>query len=447
MLRKLFYLILLLPFYLHSQHHVSGKIDSDQNYTWILLYKIDNGKPIYLKNGEVKNNEFKIELNEEQIPGIYRLYYHLEQDLFIEFLYNKEDIALRFKPESPLNTLVFAASKENTLYQEFYTQTAQQQNVLDSLQVQVFKTPSLKTKLDPIYKDHFKQINRIQQAYLEESKGMLAQHLIKVDQSVLPQELISDPEQYLNFIKSRFYQSIDFQDPILINSTYLSDKIIDYIFYLNQSRDPEALRQMHQQSIDLSLEKIKGHEKFKKNIIEQIIDEYITLQDGDMVAYMIDHYYKQLPTQLYDEAYVKDALIQIKTSIGQQAPDITWTQNGEEKSLYNLHDTDYYTVVFFSSTCDHCREEIPKLYNFIKDSKNMKVIAIGLEDTQKSWEEMVKDMPNFTHILDLNKWESSRVTDYGIYGIPSYFVLDKDKNIIAKPEDFESYKRLFQSSE
>ena len=56
----------------------------------------------------------------------------------------------------------------------------------------------------------------------------------------------------------------------------------------------------------------------------------------------------------------------------------------------------------------------------------MKVIAIGLEDEKEGWEEMIKILPGFTHILDLQKWDSPRVSDYGIVAIPSYFLLDKE---------------------
>ena len=56
---------------------------------------------------------------------------------------------------------------------------------------------------------------------------------------------------------------------------------------------------------------------------------------------------------------------------------------------------------------------------------------------------MAHGFDKFTNILDLNKWESKRVQDFGISNIPNYFVLDKDKIIIAKPEDVEELKKYF----
>ena len=107
--------------------------------------------------------------------------------------------------------------------------------------------------------------------------------------------------------------------------------------------------------------------------------------------------------------------------------------------------TDYYIVLFFSSNCPHCQVETPDFYEFITGIENIKVVAVGLEDQRESWEEMTKDYTEFINILDLDKWSSQKVSDYGISAIPSYFVLDKDKRILAKPRDIEALKSLFEA--
>ena len=44
---------------------------------------------------------------------------------------------------------------------------------------------------------------------------------------------------------------------------------------------------------------------------------------------------------------------------------------------------------------------------------------------------------SIVNILGLGKWENKIGDTYGINATPTYFVLDKDKKIVAKPEDFE----------
>ena len=86
---------------------------------------------------------------------------------------------------------------------------------------------------------------------------------------------------------------------------------------------------------------------------------------------------------------------------------------------------------------------MPVFYDFVKDIFNTKVIAIGLEDEETAWAEMSSDYDKFINVLDLKKWESQRVEDFGITNIPNYFILDKEKIIIAKPEDMEELKQYF----
>ena len=72
-------------------------------------------------------------------------------------------------------------------------------------------------------------------------------------------------------------------------------------------------------------------------------------------------------------------------------------------------------------------------------------MAVGLEDEKESWEAMTNEYTEFINILDLDKWSSQKVKDYGITAIPSYLVLDAEKNILEKPEDFEELKSLFET--
>ena len=88
--------------------------------------------------------------------------------------------------------------------------------------------------------------------------------------------------------------------------------------------------------------------------------------------------------------------------------------------------------------------EIPEFYKFISGIENIKVVAVGLEDEKQSWVVMTEEYTEFINILDLDKWSSQKVKDYGVSAIPSYFVLDSDKRILAKPEDFEELKSMFE---
>jgi len=68
---------------------------------------------------------------------------------------------------------------------------------------------------------------------------------------------------------------------------------------------------------------------------------------------------------------------------------------------------------------------------------NLKVIAFGLEDDKKDWEKEIQNYPDFIHTIGLGKWDNSIVLKYGIAATPTYFILNKNKVITAKPYDYE----------
>ena len=53
-------------------------------------------------------------------------------------------------------------------------------------------------------------------------------------------------------------------------------------------------------------------------------------------------------------------------------------------------------------------------------------------------------LPNWHHVLGLNKWENKTAKAYNINATPNYFILDANKKIIAKPIPLEELKHLIR---
>ena len=127
--------------------------------------------------------------------------------------------------------------------------------------------------------------------------------------------------------------------------------------------------------------------------------------------------------------------LQNRIRLGALAPEIEWKDGDETKSLSGLTGSENYVLVFWSSTCGHCLRELPALHKRLKGNSNVKVIAIGLEDDEVNWKKESAKLNDFEHAIALGKWESDYADLYGIDSTPTYFILDKDKKIIAKPEN------------
>ena len=121
--------------------------------------------------------------------------------------------------------------------------------------------------------------------------------------------------------------------------------------------------------------------------------------------------------------------------IGAAAPEITWKDGDMVKKLSKMNDAENYLLVFWSSSCSHCLRELPALHNKLKNNNTIKVVAVGLEEEDVYWKQESGKMANFEHAIALGKWENEYAKLYDIHQTPTYFILDQDKRIIAKPED------------
>ena len=78
---------------------------------------------------------------------------------------------------------------------------------------------------------------------------------------------------------------------------------------------------------------------------------------------------------------------------------------------------------------------------FEKDK--IQVIAFGIEDEEYRWKNQTYDYPDFIHVIGLGKWDNEVGNKYNVTATPTYFILDRDKKIISKPNDIIDLKKYF----
>lgn len=442
----------LLPFFLFllctgawAQYSIKGTIDPSHDYSWILLYKLENGDQTYVDNADVVDGAFEFKVEGEP-SGIYRAYYQIENNLYVEFIYNKEEIDFTFNPENPGESIFFNQSEENSIYQDYYRTVSDKQKALDSVQALYFNAqdPEEIKQLETRYKVAFEELETEQTRFENNTDGMMAQHIIRASRQYNPPAPLKEPQDYINEIKTHFFDSMDVSDSVLSNSSFITDRMRDYVLYLNQSDTQEATDILQKEAIAKAVNWAGDEYVLLETFEESLIQEYLEIQNAPMVKFVMDEYYSKLPKEVQNLQFMSMVIGEMKTAIGVRAPDFSWEYEGEKRHLYGLVGTDYYIVLFFSSGCPHCQMEVPEFHEFISGIENIKVITVGLEDEASSWENMTVNYPEFINVLDLEKWSSPKVKSYGVHAIPSYFVLDADKRILAKPEDFDELKSLFE---
>ncbi|NOR27433.1 MAG: redoxin family protein [Lutibacter sp.] len=444
MFKKLLFAIILISYTVQSQTYVKGTLDSEQNYTWVVLYQLKGAKLLYIKNATITNGEFSINFPENAAAGMYRLLYNQQNQGFVDFIYNNENVELKFDPENPFETVEFMTSEENKLFTSYLLESANWQQELDAYQISYFNMEGEEetSLLQSEYSNLLTKFNIFQTEFEKKAEEKLALHFIKANHKYYAPNLIKTPQNYLNSEKQHFFDFINFEDEVLLNSIFLSELITDYVFYLNGSDDVEVQNILYKNATKEVVDKIINT-NLKSEIISTLLYAFSQVENTILVDFVIENYYNKLPENLKNKNTIFEIQEKVKLAIGKLAPEITWQENGTTKKLSELTTSNRYVVVFWSTSCSHCLSEMPQLYEFIKDKKDVNVIAIALEEDEIGFNEHTSKFEKWTNILGLKKWQNPIAKAYQINATPSYFVLDKNKNIIAKPDLFEDVKAFF----
>lgn len=135
------------------------------------------------------------------------------------------------------------------------------------------------------------------------------------------------------------------------------------------------------------------------------------------------------------------------TEIGSTFPNQIFTRatNTKAKSIADVKAAKK-VIVFWASTCSHCEAELPKIiekYAAMK-AQNIEVIALSLDNEEVAYVNKVRSLP-WINDSEIKGWYSSYVDKYNVHATPTYYILDGNNKIIAKPDhaaDVISYLKL-----
>lgn len=438
-MKSLFSFLILFSLVANAQHTISGTFLPTEKFSHVFLYKSTPNGASYITQSNIEaNGTFSITLDAEAAVGIYKLVYNLpaEENNFDIIYDGKEDIKLTFELGKEL---VFQESQENSLWNTYLKAINTPLNELSA-----FYSEEKKDK--DAYTEIANRLKTIQDTFENKSEGLLTSEFIKANRPYIPTDFES-LGTYFNHVREHFFKTVNFNNSLLQSSDYLTNKVLTFVFDLVSNPNDT----FYQEQIDRLTSSIGNDNRTtQKEYLYLLWQQFSTMGNDVLANYITNRYLEKLATESDDKEMLETIVVYRNTSLGAIAPnfDIILLENGQEKttSLLDLKSSKQYLLVFWSSTCGHCLNELPKLRDDLKEvsKKDLTVIAFGMEDEDMPWKETIKQFPDFIHVLGLGKW-NNKVSDlYGVEATPSYFLLDRDKKIIAKPDDLEALEKVLK---
>lgn len=433
-MQKLLYILLLLPVTLIAQHTVSGTFSPATDFTYAFLYKATPEGADYVDRGKLDDSgHFEIKLDSSLTAGIYKIVYAIppEENNF-DFIYNgKESVAFNFSNDEGVD---FTASIENKLWNSYLKSMSMVNQTINNYYTK-------ESTDEAAYLSIFKTLKEAQLNYEASANGKLVSAFIAANRPYIP-KAFEDLDTYLGHLKDNYLQHIDFSDYLLQSSSFITERVNSYVFDLNLNPNT-AIYKTHISEVAAAIP--NENITIKTSLLEILWQRFVSLENHVLANYITDNYLLDLANKSNNKVLAQRLVSYKNTSIGTKAPNFDITNSTTKTNLHALEGSEYYLLIFWSSSCGHCLNELPKVSTLVTDKTDLQVVAFGLEKETDEWTNAIKDFPNFIHNIGLGKWEHPIVSTYGITATPMYFLLSKDKIIMAKPYSFEDLEVVLKS--
>jgi peroxiredoxin len=385
-------------------------------------------------------------------PGVYRIFFR--DSLFTDFVFNNEEVIMENKLPYLRANLNIIKSTETKLFYEYWNTARQVKDTIDEvvhLGDVIYRNNGgiLTHDLDSMQKRVFvlnKMLQDFTNSMIEKSKGMFVQKILKAYSSPDYEAYLKTPGAFqyksrFSFLKDHYFDNVDFADTNLLNTEVFFKLATDYI---NTFADPPTT-ESYIRTIGVLLGKASDSKPVYNYLLNLMMNTFETSDYEEVYIYLIDNYYLQNTCESVSEhkTIASKAEAMKKLKVGNSAPEIEMPDvNGNPLNLYSIN-SKAVLLLFWSSECHHCEAVMPdmvKLYNEYKP-KGLEIIGVSIDTVKSLWIEGIsKNDLKWFNISDLKGLKSEYISNYNIWHTPTFYLLNEDKKIIARPLSMEQLK-------
>lgn len=432
------------------------------NYYGTNQYLKDSAKVVKNKPGT-----FVFKGKEPLLGGIYILATQKKVKL-IELIVDKQQkFSLETDTLDIIGHLIFKNSTENQVFYSYVNPTAKMQTEITGLQKQLKEAKAAKNEvvikeIEAKLKEKNKENEAFTKEFIAKNPDALISKVLNVTQAIeipdLPIKENGNPDSTWGwtYYKTHYWDNVDLNDDRLLRTPVFTGKLSTFFNTVIVQDNDSIIKEA-----DLIIEKVRQNKEMFKYIIWWITNHYETskiMGQDEIFVHMAEKYYGGNQCWWVNQSTIDNMVKradQLKAIlIGAKAPELMMPDTNNVFLSSHSPRTKYTIMWFWDPDCGHCKTETPKLrdfYNAQKDSLNLEVFAISTDTDLARWKKYIVD----TQLNWINVGGNTANLDFrkvfDIYSTPVMYILDENKNIIAKrlsaddlPDFFKQYKRMLE---
>jgi len=392
----------------------------------------------------------------EPLPGGIYFIVSPHKEILFELLIDKQQqFSIAADSASLPDNVVFTGSQENNLFHLYTRFTNQIGNEINktSTELRAAKTAKDSTKL----KTRLKWLTDKMQLYRDSMVAKNANSFLStlfqaMKEPVIPPGAKHPGGKYdslyaYKYFKSHYWDGVSFSDGRLVRTPFFEAKLEKYYKELVVPHPDSIIAE-----VDHMLLYSRTNTEMFKFLMVHFVQKYINPEYMGQDAVFVHLFEKYINTgqadfftQQYKDFTFKRAYSMMANLIGQPAAPLDLVDTLDRPApLHNIK-SDFVVICFWDPTCSHCKETVPKVDSIYKAKwKNEGVALYGVmvDGGKDNWKKFISDnkLNGWTHVYQLPSQQKEEEAAnkpnyrqlYDVYQTPILYLLDKDKNIIAK---------------
>lgn len=383
---------------------------------------------------------------------------HTEGVIFNLILADETDFSIATDITAPYDSAKIDHSVENTVYfnymktvQRVQNEISQINGITDMLR-QAKADKSVINEQEQKITSRYTGLEKYTQSIIRQAPHLFTSKLLNIaTMPIMPSELTQLKNDQPNpaywfYFRKHFFDGVDFTDKRLVKSPYYANRLGQFLGYMVNNRDSVKAE------LDFLLTKTHSNNEFYKFTLQwltAVFDDNIDrMPNADAyLIHLVEKYHRKADsgTDKYALERMEYKVNAFKNVlIGSPAPNFSLPNTeGVLKSLNEVK-ADYTLVVFYSSLCSHCREEMPTIQKAVQqmDNKKLKVFTVCTDGVREPWLSFLEEMKmkDWTNVLDTAP-DTDIQKKYVTWNLPVLYLLDKNKTILAnriKPENLHN---------